>query len=89
MLLDLENPAKITHMAKYPLIASELPYETDEGFRQNVIFPGGMILEDDGEVKLYYGASDTYECLATANVNDLIDYCKNNNWLDEQVINKS
>ena len=89
MLLDLEDPAKITHMAKYPLIAAEKPYETDEGFRQNVIFPGGMILEDDGEVKFYYGASDTYECLATANVNDLIDYCKNNNWLDEQVINKS
>ena len=75
MLLDLENPAKIVGMAKEPLIAPETFYETDEGFRQNVIFPGGMILEPDGEVKIYYGASDTVECLATADVNDLLRLC--------------
>ena len=31
-----------------------------------------MLLEDDGEVKIYYGASDTCVCLATADVNDLL-----------------
>lgn len=75
MLLDLEDPTKVIGMSKLPLIAPELPFETDEGFRQDVIFPGGMILEDDGEVKIYYGASDTVECLATANVEDLISLC--------------
>ncbi len=89
MLLDLENPSKIVAMSKKPLIAPDMPYETDEGFRHNVIFPGGMILEDDGEVKIYYGASDTYECLATAHVDDLVKLCLENNWLDEQVINRS
>lgn len=34
-----------------------------------------MILEDSGEVKIYYGASDTVECLATADVNDLLRLC--------------
>ena len=48
---------------------------TEIGFRQNVIFPGGMILEDNGEVKIYYGASDTVECLATANIDDLLKLC--------------
>ena len=52
-----------------------MPFETDEGFRQNVIFPGGMILEDDETVKIYYGASDTVECLATASLSDLIALC--------------
>ncbi len=75
MLLDSDNPEKIIGMSKLPLIAPEEIYETDEGFRTNVIFPGGMILEDDGEVKIYYGASDTVECMATANVNDLISLC--------------
>ncbi len=75
MLLDLEDPTKILGMYDKPLIAPDMPYETDEGFRQNVIFPGGMILEDSGEVKIYYGASDTYECVATADVNDLIKLC--------------
>lgn len=75
MLLDLEDPSKVIGMSKLPLLAPETDYETDEGFRQNVIFPGGMILEDNGEVKIYYGASDTVECLATANVDDLINLC--------------
>lgn len=75
MLLDLENPSKVIGYSKEPLITPELPHETDFGFRTDVIFPGGMILEDNGEVKIYYGAADTVECLATADVNDLIDLC--------------
>ncbi|NHN31434.1 glycoside hydrolase family 130 protein [Paenibacillus agricola] len=74
MLLDLDNPRKVIGMYKEPLLAPEAPYETD-GFRSDVIFPGGMILEDSGEVKLYYGAADTVECLATADVDDLIRLC--------------
>ncbi|MDF2905933.1 MAG: glycosidase [Herbinix sp.] len=76
MLLDLKDPSKIIGMCKEPLIAPETEYETEGGFRTNVIFPGGMILEDDGEVKIYYGASDTVECMATARVEDLIALCK-------------
>ena len=75
MLLDLEDPTKIIGMSKLPLIAPENEYETEIGFRQQVIFPGGMILEPDGEVKIYYGASDTVECLATAKLDDLIALC--------------
>lgn len=75
MLLDLENPYKIIGAYQQPLLAPETAYEKDEGFRTNVIFPGGMILEDSGEVKIYYGASDTVECLATAHVDDLLKLC--------------
>ncbi|MNC20865.1 Beta-1,4-mannooligosaccharide phosphorylase [compost metagenome] len=75
MLLDLENPKKILGMYKQPLLAPETSYEIDGGFRNNVIFPGGMILEDNGEVKIYYGSADTIECLATAHVDDLISLC--------------
>ena len=75
MLLDLEQPNKIIGMSKQPLIAPETDYETRDGFRNHVIFPGGLILEDSGEVKIYYGASDTVECLATANVDDLLKLC--------------
>ena len=75
MLLDLEDPSKVIGMSKLPLIAPEAPYEVEGGFRNNVIFPGGMILEDSGEVKIYYGAADTVECLATADVDDLLKLC--------------
>lgn len=75
MLLDLEQPWRVIGMSKQPLIAPEADYEHDNGFRNDVIFPGGMILEDDGEVKIYYGAADTVECLATAHVDDLLNLC--------------
>lgn len=75
MLLDLENPRKIVGMYSEPLLAPELEYETDGGFRNNVIFPGGMVLEDDGEVKIYYGAADTVECLASAHIDELLKLC--------------
>lgn len=74
MLLDLDDPSKVIAMAREPLLDIEAPYEED-GFRGSVIFPGGMILEDGGEVKIYYGAADTVECLATAHVDDLIAFC--------------
>ena len=74
MLLDLDDPSRILGIAPEPLIAAETDYEL-RGFRGSVIFPGGMILEDSGEVKIYYGAADTVECLATAHVDDLIDFC--------------
>lgn len=74
MLLDLERPSRVLGMSKLPLIAPEVQYERD-GFRNDVIFPGGMILEESGEVKIYYGAADTVECLATADVDALIALC--------------
>jgi beta-1,4-mannooligosaccharide/beta-1,4-mannosyl-N-acetylglucosamine phosphorylase len=78
MLLDLEDPRRIIGMSNSPLLAPEAAYEVDGGFRNHVIFPGGMLLEDSGEVKIYYGAADTVECLATADVNDLIRLCLDN-----------
>lgn len=75
ILLDLNDPTKVVAMSKKPLLVPEAPYETEDGFRTNVIFPGGMILEDSGEVKIYYGASDTFTCLATAHVDDLLKLC--------------
>lgn len=75
MLLDLHNPKKVIGMYQEPLLAPEASYEIDGGFRNDVIFPGGMILEPSGEVKIYYGAADAVVCLATAHVDDLVQLC--------------
>ena len=76
MLLDLEDPTKVLALSRKPLLVPETEYETD-GMRGSVIFPGGMILEDSGEVKIYYGAADTVECLATADLGDLLKFVRN------------
>ena len=75
MLTDLEDPSIVKGLYKEPLIVCDRDYELENGFRKDVIFPCGMILEDSGEVKIYYGASDTVTCLATADVNDLLKLC--------------
>ena len=72
MLLDLEDPSKVLSVYDKPLMVPDLPVETDEGFRQNVLFPCAMLLEDNDEVRIYYGASDTCVCLATAKLEDLL-----------------
>ena len=74
MLLDLDDPSKVIGLSREPILPPVERYETS-GFRGNVIFPGGMILEDSGEVKIYYGAADTVECLATADVGELLSLC--------------
>ena len=73
MLLDLKDPSKILGIAKTPLIVPEAPYEID-GWCDNVVFPTGVILEENKEVKIYYGAADIVICLATAKLDDLIDF---------------
>jgi beta-1,4-mannooligosaccharide/beta-1,4-mannosyl-N-acetylglucosamine phosphorylase len=40
-----------------------------------VVFTSGAVLEEDGEVKIYYGGADTVQCLATATLEDLIEAC--------------
>ena len=73
-LLDLEEPWKVIGMSRRPVLTPQeaFPYEAD-GFRGSVIFPGAMLLDDDGQtVRVYYGAADTVECLATARLDDLL-----------------
>lgn len=74
-LLDLEDPSKVIGMLKKPLIVPEGYYELEEGFRTNAIFPCGAILEDDGTVKIYYGAGDAVVSMAYANIDELIALC--------------
>ncbi len=76
LLLDLDNPDKILGFSREPLLVPEKKYDYEvNGFRGNVIFPGGVVSEDNGEVKIYYGAADTVQALAVAQIDDLINFC--------------
>ena len=75
MLLDLDEPWKVIGMSREPVLVPEAEYEVSGGFRNNAVFPCGAILEHNGEVRIYYGAADTVTCLATAQVDDLLDLC--------------
>ena len=73
-LLDLEDPEKMLGRAHIPILSPREPYERI-GDVNNVVFSCGAIVEDDGIVKVYYGAADTCICLAEGNVQELIESC--------------
>lgn len=75
-LLDLNNPSEVIGRNRSPILMPKEWYERD-GQVPNVIFPTGAVLEDNGELKIYYGAADQCECLAFAKVEDLIEACLN------------
>lgn len=75
MLLDLEEPWKIIGIRRDPLLEITTDYEQDPDYRPNVIFPTGVVPEDDGTVRIYYGASDTTIAVAEARIDDLVSLC--------------
>jgi predicted GH43/DUF377 family glycosyl hydrolase len=74
VMLDLDNPAKVLGRCLSPVLSPRQEYERigDVG---NVAFASGAIVEDDGEVKIYYGAADTSICVASAHIDQLIESC--------------
>lgn len=75
-LLDLEDPSKVKAMSKKAILIPEEDYELT-GQTPSVVFTCGAVVEDNGEVKLYYGGADTVMCVATTTVDRLIDACYN------------
>lgn len=55
MLLDAEDPGRIIGISKEPLMVPEADYEASNGFRNNVVFPAGAILEDTGRSRFITG----------------------------------
>jgi predicted GH43/DUF377 family glycosyl hydrolase len=70
LLLDLEEPWKVIKQGTTPLMEPEFKYETT-GFFGNVIFTNGAVIKD-GELFMYYGASDETCCLAVSSVEDIL-----------------
>ncbi|MHB0999186.1 MAG: glycoside hydrolase family 130 protein [Armatimonadota bacterium] len=74
VILDLENPAIVVARSAVPILSPRELYER-VGDVGNVVFACGAIPEDDGTIKLYYGAADTSICVGTAKITDIIDTC--------------
>ena len=71
-LLDLKDPRQIIARTKQPLLEPVEKYEKI-GDVHNVVFPTGAVVID-GKILLYYGGADKVCCLASANLNELIEY---------------
>ncbi len=76
VLLDGDDPTKVLGRCTQALLSPREYYERigDVG---NVVFACGAIVEDDGSVKMYYGAADTCVCVAEATVDELVKWSLN------------
>jgi predicted GH43/DUF377 family glycosyl hydrolase len=74
-LLDLENPLKVIRRTDEWIFGPKAHYER-EGDVDDVVFPCGWI-KKDGKVLIYYGAADSRLCLATADLDELVDFVLN------------
>lgn len=75
VLLDLEKPWLVIGKSKGPIISPDYDYERI-GDVNNVIFSNGWILEDNGDVKIYYSGADLNICLAETNIEYLLSLCR-------------
>jgi len=72
VLLDLDDPSKVVARLKEPLLVAETEYEKN-GFFANVVFTCGAILRKDKTIDIYYGASDEALCVASVELEELLN----------------
>ncbi len=82
ILVDLNDPSRLLYRSPNPILSPQMSYEVGNNsstWVPNVVFTCGAvptedkdILEADDEILVYYGAADTYLCVAYAAVKDLI-----------------
>ena len=77
-LLDIDEPKKVLYRTNRYLLNPEEAYETT-GKVPNVVFPCAALIDaPTGRMAIYYGAADTYTCIAYSQVDELIDFTKTN-----------
>ena len=75
-LHKLDDPAIILGVGDRWILQPEDPWEVS-GYVHNVVFTCGAVPEDDGSIKLYWGAADSVMCAGTADTEQLVDLCLN------------
>jgi len=73
-LLGLDDPCKVIARSNEWVFAPEEPYEL-YGDVDKVVFPCGWLLRD-GEIRLYYGGADRCIALATARLDEVLEWLR-------------
>jgi len=75
MLSDLEYPQRLLTRSTAPVFGPEAPYE-QQGIYGNCVFSNGLIADDDGTVRIYYGAGDRTCAAAVTTVDEMVAAAK-------------
>lgn len=70
MLLDHDDPTKILHRCKNPILEPDAKYEND-GAKAGVVYVCGAVIKDD-KLLVYYGGADSVVCMASEDLDDFL-----------------
>ena len=74
-ILDINDPTRVLYRTKNFIMEPETTYEKNGLYKWGVVFPTGNVVVDE-ILYVYYGASDQWCNVATANLNELISFIK-------------
>jgi predicted GH43/DUF377 family glycosyl hydrolase len=70
VLVDLEDPRRVIRCSATPVLEPAMVYE-HSGFKPGVVYLTGAVVKN-GELMLYYGASDSYVCVASCELEEFL-----------------
>lgn len=71
MLLSLNDPSKILHRAKEPVLEPSKDYENN-GYKGGVIYVSGAVVKE-GNLLVYYGCADSFVSVAYAPLDEFLE----------------
>jgi predicted GH43/DUF377 family glycosyl hydrolase len=83
-MLDRNEPWRVIARSNIPLLSPRERYERI-GDVPNMVFSCGALVRD-GELWIYYGASDSCICIGTARIDEIVDFCLTCAVVDEYLL---
>jgi predicted GH43/DUF377 family glycosyl hydrolase len=74
LILDLNDPTRVIYRSSNPILEPEEHYE-NHGHKWGVIYSCGAVVKD-GELYVYYGGADKHVCVASIELDILLDKIK-------------
>ncbi len=71
MLLDLNDPTKILHRSKEPILEPKEQYENN-GFKAGIVYASGAVVKDR-KIFVYYGSADSFVSVAYADFEEFLN----------------
>ena len=75
VILDKQEPTQVIGRTNIPILSPRRNYERI-GDLPNVVFPTGAVLDSNGYLDIFYGASDSCICRGSASLDDILAICR-------------
>jgi predicted GH43/DUF377 family glycosyl hydrolase len=86
MLLDHDDPTKILHRLRHPILEPAAIYE-NHGAKAGVVYVCGAVIKEN-TLFVYYGGADSVVCVATENLDEFLEDMTKHVAIEDTLLNK-